>query len=71
MACDPSGPVRVRVYSQARVLAERGGGALFENGPECLAPYAGRVENGTGPAHRGLLGADQPGPGAVPMEVWD
>ena len=37
----------------------------------CLAPYAGRVENGTGPAHRGLLGADQPGPGAVPMEVWD
>ena len=41
MAFDPSGPVRVCVYSQARLPAERGGGALFENGPERLASHAG------------------------------
>jgi hypothetical protein len=34
MAADPSGPVRVCVDSRVRLLAEFGGGALFENGPE-------------------------------------
>ena len=71
MADDPSGPFQVCVDSRVCLLAEFGGGALFESGSERRVlrhVRAGLKEEI--PAHRGLLAENQAGSGAFSLEVW-
>ena len=62
MARRPTGPLRVHLHAQARLLAKSGRGLLFQTCPLRPAPHPCRIQTRTKGPHHGCHGSLQPEP---------
>ena len=68
---DDGEPIRVRLHTQARLLAERGRIVLREADQHAVARDAGGVQAGTAATHRTLHRPAQRRPGGVQVDLQD
>ena len=68
---DDGEPIRVRLHTQARLLAERGRIVLREAGQHAVARDAGGVQGGAAATHRTLHRPAERRPGGIQVDVQD